>query len=415
MRKTILLLNLRFADFYSKELFSLVKEKFGCRIVAIVDQQFYQRIASHVEPYLDCVYFVEAQPKDGFLAEFDIDAIRPIVVEEMQGADDLKIVCSDEFNLLIAGRLRRELNLYGHTDEDLLVFRDKIKMKKCLQHAGVRVPRFKSISSKVSFDSIAKEVGLPFVIKPIDSCGSYGVYIIHDEARYLDFTSANHAGKFEAEEYISGELYHVDSQIMHKELKFICANEYTFPNYQYTEGRALGSIPLDNESELSMELMEFAWRALMAIKADNMINHMELFVTKEKEIVFLEVSARPPGALVNAMHKNNFGINLIDQDFLMQSGLDLDLQIKKKNEYAFWTLFPLLPGKIKKLNQPVVQSRYDIAWFVEQDYYVEEERCKNIVSKAAHAMFYNANKALLYQDFDLIKQHQAVEVVSHGS
>lgn len=408
--KTIIFLNLRFSDYYSEGLLKRLKENKQVRLVAIVDHQFKDKIAGHIFNYLDEIIYLKAEAKEGFLAEFSYVDLLPIVENEMKHSIDVKIICSDEFNLLNAGKLRRNFRISGHTDEDLLIYRDKTKMKEKLAKEGIRVPKFRLLNPSYGFEYLAQELGLPFVIKPIDSCGSHGVSIIYDLNQFnkldLDLNSQN----FEVEEYIEGTLYHIDSCIRNNNIDFICANEYTFPNHDYTNGKALGSIPLDQDDPLSIKLIDFAENCLMALKADNIVNHMELFHTKNNEIIFLEVSGRPPGALVNLTHQLNFGFNLMDEDFYMQSDIDMKTPISISKEKVFFSLFPLLPGKVVKLNFPKVKSRVEIEWYVEVGDVIDTKDCNNIVGKSAHAIFYNSDKTVLREDFELIKHHQAIEV-----
>lgn len=402
---TIILLNLRFGDFYSPTLFKLIKEMYPVRLVAILDQQFKDRIGTHILSYLDKIYSLQAQTKAGFLAEFCFAQLCEIIEYEKTKNNKIKIVCADEFNLVHAGHLRRKYHIPGHTDYDLLIFRDKTKMKKILQDAGLRVPRFRLLQETDNFASISASVGLPFVIKPVDSCGSFGVNVIKYPADYLSIanTLKNTSVKFEVEEFIEGKLYHVDSCIYNNELTFICANEYTCPNHDYNKGQTLGSIPLDMMNSKAQSLITFARKALAALGANNVINHMEIFMTATQELVFLEVSARPPGALVNFTHQINFGINLMDIDFFMQSGLHVELPVRIKNEKAFWALFPLMPGKIRQFHIPNVRSRMDIQYFRELGSVILSEECQGIVGKVAQAIFYHHDPAILREDFEYMR------------
>lgn len=411
MKKTIILLNLRFSEFYSTELFKRIKEKYEVRLVAILDQHFKERINNHILPYLDKTYLLESQSKDGFLAEFDFDSLSEIVEKETRYGNDIKIVCTDEFNLLQAGRLRRKFNLTGHTDLDMMVFRDKTKMKAVLQKAGIRVPRYKMLQSEDNFQSLSDALGLPFVIKPTDSCGSFGVYIIQTESDYFLMLDKikNSTAHFEAEEYIDGKLFHVDSCTQNNKITFICANEYSCPNNHYTKGHPLGSIPI-TQVELENSLIQFARQVLAKLKSNNLVNHMEIFVTEKNELVFLEISARPPGGLVNWVHQINFSINLMDLDFFMQTELFVELPKQKKGENAFWMNFPLLPGKIKQFLEPVVKSRYDITYFREVGATICSDECNSIVGKMAHGIFYHSDKYKLRQDFEYIKLFHLAEM-----
>ncbi len=410
--KTIIFINLRFAHFYSKELIKQIKRDKPIRFVAIVDQQFKDNIPAHISPFLDEIYLLPAKAKDGFLAEFDIDLLRLIVHKEQKLTSDIRLVCLDEFNLLNTGRLRRELSIPGNTDHDLLPYRDKVKMKNLLIQHNLRVPKFKPFSMEDRFVRLSKDFGLPFVIKPADSCGSHGVSLIFNE---LDFNrcqeNLTHVQDiYEVEEYIEGDLYHVDSFTRQGEIQFICANEYTCPNYHYTHGKALGSIPMPETNELGKQLICFAKKCLQALGSKNLINHMEIFVTAKKELIFLEVSARPPGALINLTHRINFGINLTDEDFFMQTDEYVSVLHEKKLEQACWMLFPLQPGRVKDRRAPRVKSRMDLTWFVDKGRWIAPGECKNILGKSAQVILYNADYAALRNDFDKIKHHTTLEM-----
>lgn len=402
---TIILLNLRFSDFYSEDLFKQVKELYAPRIIAVLDQHFKARISNHVLPYLDDVFVVPSEAKDGFLAEFNFEKLCDIVENELLQSNDIRIVCTDEFNLLHAGKLRRKYQLPGNTDLDMLAFRDKAKMKEILLQAGIRAPHFKHFEQHDNFATLSESIGLPFVIKPVDSCGSFGVYIIHNQTDYekIEHALKETTAKFEVEEYIEGKLYHVDSYTKNNKIEFICANEYSWPNFEYTEGKILSSIYLDNTDELAKSLIQFAKKALSALGSKNLVNHMEIFITHKKELVFLEVSARPPGALINVSYPSNHCINLMDKDFMLQTGLDIPIIQSQQNKKVFWAIFPLLPGKIKKFNQLNVESHVDIRYFRQVDDTIHAAECDSIVGKMAHAVFYHEDEKILRKDFEYIR------------
>lgn len=412
MKKTIILLNLRFSDFYSEELFKHIKKEYPIRLVAIIDQHFKDRIGQHILPYLDHIYHVEAPAKNGFLAEFDFNRLCQIVESEIALSKAIKIVCTDEFNLLHAGLLRRKYHLEGNTDLEMIPFRDKTQMKHVLQNAGIRVPKFKLLQLEDDFENLVKKVGLPFVVKPVDSCGSFGVYVVYHLSDYLQIKDElkKLTAQFEVEEYIEGKLYHVDSCIQNNELTFICANEYTYPNHDYTKGKVLGSIPLKSSCHIRNSLIDFSKRALKILGANNMINHMEIFITSNQELVFLEVSARPPGAMINLAHQINFSINLMDIDFCMQTGLTINIPKPKKDEHAFWMLFPLLPGKIKKFRTPTIKSRIEITYFRELGTTISSSECNSIVGKMAHAMIYHQDENVLRNDFEYMRIFSLAEM-----
>lgn len=405
--KTIVFLNLRFSNFYSDTLFKTIKEKYHIRLIAIVDQQFTQNIADSLYLYLDQIYEVSAKPKDGFLAEFNLEDLGAIIEKELKTTHDLRIVCADEFNLINAGKLREKYNLQEHTDKDLFLYRNKVAMKKKLYEYGIRVPKYKIINENDTFDTLQEEIGLPFVVKPIDSCGSHGVKVVRS---LNDFSGIAADTIVQAEEFIEGKLYHVDSIMNGTEISFISVNEYSCPNLNYTDGFALGSINLDEADPIAIKLKTFAQKSLSILGLKKIVNHMELFMTAAEEIIFLEVSARPPGALVNVMHNINYAINLMDEDFFLQTDLYVDIPQKVCPEKAFWAIFPLCPDRVRELHPPPTLGRCDLLWFVKKGKIINRNECINIVGKAAHAIFYHSDPKILRDNFELIKSHKAIEV-----
>lgn len=410
--KTILFLNLRFADFYSRDLFEQVKSGGKIRLVAVLDQHFRDRVPAHLKSCLDKKYVLISGAKDGFLAEFDYAELKNIIREELQQTRDLRIVCADEFNLLNAGRLRREFRLAGHTEHELLPYRNKVQMKECLRKSRIRLPNFRLLHRSDDFLRLSEDVGLPFIIKPVDSSGSHGVSLIRSEDDFQTFRAASqHPGMMEAEEYIEGDLYHVDACIRDEEIRFIAASEYTCPNHDFTKGKVLGSIPLADSHPQKVRLINFAKKAFRALGANNLVCHMEIFVTRQdQDLVFLEVSARPPGALICLTHKINFGINLIDEDFSLQTGVNLPQSRRVSDKKAFWALFPLRPGRVLNLSQPPVKSQIDMTWHVNQGDYIRPRDCASVINKAAQAVFYHNDMTILREDFESLREHQALEV-----
>ena len=59
---------------------------------------------------------------------------------------------------------------------------DKLVMKQCLGDAGIPIPKFCPVSSETPFDDLADRVGVPFVIKPVDSRGARGVQLVDTQS-----------------------------------------------------------------------------------------------------------------------------------------------------------------------------------------------------------------------------------------
>ncbi|WP_305816647.1 ATP-grasp domain-containing protein [Photobacterium leiognathi] len=417
MKKEILfLINLRFYNFLSNDLLTKIKKQRNLRVVAILDDFFIDNIPEHLKGEIEKTYHLSADKKDGFLHEFNYDDLEGIVSKELKGDDysTVNFFCSDEFNLINTNKLRKKFSGKDNSCKDISLFRDKVKMKQKLLNCGVRVPRFITLSKvdidngSISYDLLLSSLGNEFIIKPIDSCGSHGVYHIRSKDEYLAFFDDlnQYYCDFEAEEFISGTLYHVDSVTRNGEVQFCAVNRYSVPNFELTQGKVLGSIPLSSEHALYKKLEVFSKNALKILGSDNMVNHMEIF-DNGKELVFLEVSGRPPGALVNKVHSLNHGVNLMDIDFLSQLSISPDINVEKITN-AFWAFFPLSNGKISSIKEPEIESDYELNWNVSSG--EEINASSDIVSIAGSIIVTSNNFERLNEDFNYISNFKALEM-----
>lgn len=416
MKKTVVFINFRFGGFYSEDLLQRVKSTGDVRVIAIVDNFFKDNIPHDFLNELDDMYHLSTKLKNDFLYEFDFNDLALIIQKEQIRYPDRKItlVCTDEFNLLSVARLRQKFQLDGIDSETIMRCRDKLLMKTILKDKKIRVPKclsFNDIIDKTEsqlYEFICENIGCNIIAKPVDSCGSQGIYHITNQEEFIDFyqTKAWQQTHYEIEEYIEGTLFHVDSVIENGEIKFLKSSIYSCPNHKLTQGEILASKPVIRNKFLAKRLQDFATQVLAALEIKHCVNHIEIF-EKDGELIFLEIAARPPGAILNQMHQYNFGINLMDWDFKLQSKVDISLPSYDIRP-AFWAFFPLLPGKVKSLNEPKLISDYTIEWRVENGQTIQNY-ASDIVDIAGILRVFADSYDSLIKDFDYIKSFTPME------
>ncbi|WP_116963046.1 ATP-grasp domain-containing protein [Fastidiosibacter lacustris] len=294
-QKTIIFINFRFGSFYSADLLSRVKQLGDHRIVAVLDDYFKENIPHEFEQQLDHIYNTSTQLKYDFLYEFNYDELKRIILNEMQqfAQNEIVLICTDEFNLLAIGKLRDEFDLWGAKYDDLVKCRDKLMMKDLLHSKGIRVPKcmhfnqIRDLTSKEAYEVICHQISSNIIVKPIDSCGSQGVYHIQTLDEFAAFHRKNEwqASTYEIEEYIQGKLYHIDSVTENGETVFLEASVYSCPNHELTQGKVLASKPVIRDQYLKNRLHEFAQKTLEALNIRHCVNHMEVF-EQNGELVF---------------------------------------------------------------------------------------------------------------------------------
>lgn len=231
--------------------------------------------------------------------------------------DVWRIVCLSEFNMLIGGLLRSRLGVPGMDYRTVLRCRSKWEMRKAVEAAGIREPRFAKVNAATARSQV---FSFPMIVKPVIGEGSRGVERIdnqNDLERYLD----NAPAEFLAEEYVDAPVYHVDGVVAGGKLAGFICSRYLNTCLDFNKGRCLGSF-IVTAPEVNARLGDAAERIVAALGIDNTVFHLELFFDGE-EVWFLELGARMAGAEVSYLVHDVFGINLLDVAVRVELGLPL--------------------------------------------------------------------------------------------
>ena len=78
-----------------------------------------------------------------------------------------RVECLREPYMMLAARLREELDLPGLTVAQTVPFRDKERMKQLLGAAGLRTPRHEATETVAGVRAAAERLGFPLIVKPV--------------------------------------------------------------------------------------------------------------------------------------------------------------------------------------------------------------------------------------------------------
>lgn len=287
----------------------------------------------------------------------DVEAVKQAVRQIHLSAPVDLIIALNEEDLLVAAQLRDELNIPGDRQKDVERFRNKIVMKQILKQKEIPVPEF---APAERVEDIVQRYGFPVVLKPVDGASSRGVKISTNRSqleRDLAEIGKQLSG-YEAEQYIDGNIYHLDGLMYQGKLAFCQVYQYYNSCYAFANGIPVGVMMVDS-TERQQKLMQFAERALNALDLLKGPFHLELFIDPMGEVRFLEVGARVGGAFVAPCIEKRWGINLFEENLRLQLSGYLDTerlrQLTPGNMLYGWLLFPV-PDQpeavVKKINCP---------------------------------------------------------------
>lgn len=268
------------------------------------------------------------------------------------------LVTVSEPLLVPAARLRGQLGLPGMSVEQTLRFRDKVVMKQYLREHGIRVPDFAPFTEQAVRRLGEKHSRL--FLKPRMGSGSMKVRELRGAADAARFTSENAGAldQFEVEEYIAGQLYHVDSVVVDGRVVAATAGRTVDPTTSYRDALPCRDVGVAPGPDLD-RLLDFNADVLSCHRDFTGVTHHEVFLCDD-EPVFCEIAARAGGGGIVAGFHSRTGVNL--DEMVVRAQVDgvvpTDIQLA-----AHLTGYVLIYAEHGILREPIVTP--DEPWIIE--------------------------------------------------
>lgn len=225
-----------------------------------------------------------------------------------------RIVALDDFDLETAAALREHLRLPGLGDTATRYFRDKLAMRTRATEAGVLVPDFAHVLNYESLRRFVERVPPPWLLKPRGEASASGIKKIRsgDELWPEIEKLGDRQSYYLIERFVPGDIYHVDSIVLDREVKFARVSRYGLPplNIAQDGGIFTTSIVADHSPD-EQALVALNREILRACDLPRGVSHTEFIKAHEDgRFYFLETAARVGGAYIVELIEAATGINL---------------------------------------------------------------------------------------------------------
>jgi len=224
-----------------------------------------------------------------------------------------QIVPLDDYDVETAAALREHLRLPGLGETVVRYFRDKLAMRQQAQANEILVPEFTPIFNYDRLRSFMDHVPPPWVLKPRSEAGAMGikkVYSSEEVWRWLD-KLGDQQSFFHLEQFVSGEVFHVDAIIWEGQIQFALPHKYTQPPMNVAhEGGVFVTRTLPRNSDESQQLLALNQKLLHAFQMQRGVAHTEFIKGEDGRFYFLETAARVGGANIEQLVEAASGINL---------------------------------------------------------------------------------------------------------
>jgi hypothetical protein len=224
-----------------------------------------------------------------------------------------RIVPMDDFDVETAAALREHFRMPGMNDSTARHFRDKLAMRDRARQTGIPVPDFTGVFNYDEVRAFTKRTPAPWMNKPRSQAGAIGITkVASEEDLFRLIESQGDAQSFcLLEEYLPGDVYHVDSITARGKVLFSLAHKCGDPPFDVAHGGGIfSSVTMDRTSEEARELRALNEKVLTAFGLHSGASHAEFIRSRKNgKFYFLEVGARVGGAHIAELIEAASGIN----------------------------------------------------------------------------------------------------------
>lgn len=225
-----------------------------------------------------------------------------------------RIVALDEFDIEMAASLREHLRVPGMGETTSRYFRDKLAMRVRAQNKGIRVPEFCPVINYDKLRDYMDRVAAPWMLKPRSSASAIGIKKLHnqDELWCVLEQLGDEQSNYVLEQFVPGEVFHVDSIVEDKKVLFAAVSKYGAPPMNVAhDGGIFTTRLLPRKSKDEKDLQKMNKEVVKDLGLVRGVTHAEFIKGKaDGKFYFLEVAARVGGANIAETIEAATGLNL---------------------------------------------------------------------------------------------------------
>ena len=225
-----------------------------------------------------------------------------------------RIVALDEFDLATAAEIREHMRIPGMGITTAANYRDKLAMRTTARDAGFLVPEFCRVLNYDELRDYMDRVPAPWLLKPRSEASSLGIRKIEAPEqlwRVLD-DLGDRQSHFLLEQFVPGDIFHVDSIVSEREVMFSVVHQYGRPPMQVMhEGGVFTTRTVDRNSRDWGELTALNAALAPSLGMVRGVAHAEYIrAHADGRYYFLEIAARVGGAFIADLVEVSTGVNL---------------------------------------------------------------------------------------------------------
>jgi biotin carboxylase len=275
----------------------------GCRVLLLTEEKL--RDADWPREAIDEFYYVRR--------DMPLDDIRKGAAHLARAERLDRIVALDDFDVELAAMLREYLFVPGMGETTARRFRDKLAMRRRARSAGLACPLFVHTLNDDEIRAWIDSVPPPWVLKPRWQAAALGIRRLSSASdlwNALEIIGDTRAD-YLLEQFVPGDVFHVDSIVFDDQVRFACASRYETPPLVVAHDAGIfvtRTLPPGDRDADALEHLNA--RVLESFGLRRGVSHTEFIRARDGSLYFLETSARVGGAFIVDVVEAATGINL---------------------------------------------------------------------------------------------------------
>jgi len=210
--------------------------------------------------------------------------------------------------------MREHMRIPGIGTTAIAFYRDKLAMRIGARDAGFLVPEFVRVLCHDDLCEYMDRVPAPWLLKPRSEASALGIKKIGSPDQLWPILDelGDRQSYFLMEQFVPGDIFHVDSIVSEGKVVFSSAHQYGRPPMQVMhEGGVFTTRTVDRTSRDWAELTELNSRLAPALGLKRGVTHGEYIrAHADGRFYFLEIAARVGGAFISDLVEYSTGVNL---------------------------------------------------------------------------------------------------------
>ncbi len=225
-----------------------------------------------------------------------------------------RIVALDEFDMENAAALREHLRVPGMGLTTMRYFRDKLAMRGRAKEAGIPVPDFIHVLNYDALREFMERVKPPWLLKPRSQASGIGMKKIEEASQLWPWLDqlGDQQSFYLLEQFVPGDVYHVDSIVAERKVVFAEAHAYGKPPFEVAHhGGVFTTRTLPRTGVEAKSLLKLNRELIEALGLVRGVTHAEFLRAHDGgKFYFIEIAARVGGAYISDVVETATGVNL---------------------------------------------------------------------------------------------------------